>query len=153
MQTAKTLIRLGGCPGWSVSSLGAHSFCCFCHVVAQILPLSQPFTPHFPYRCLSITCIDIWNSYNYFCEWYQCVDKLCEMSTENSLTECIIIGLWFNQWIREGRNCPVYGIFKTQNLKYQSYYNLQQNAFSCSYLSSWQLRNNNTKRNILIIRV
>ena len=24
MRTAKTLIRLGGCPGWSVSSLGAH---------------------------------------------------------------------------------------------------------------------------------
>ena len=30
--TAKTLIRLGGCPGWSESSLGAHSFCWFCHV-------------------------------------------------------------------------------------------------------------------------
>ena len=25
MRTAKTLIRLGGCPGWSVSSLGAHA--------------------------------------------------------------------------------------------------------------------------------
>ena len=33
---AKTLIRLGGCPGWSVSSQGAHSFRWFCHVVAQI---------------------------------------------------------------------------------------------------------------------
>ena len=30
--TAETLIRLGGCPGWSESSLGAHSFCWFCHV-------------------------------------------------------------------------------------------------------------------------
>ena len=29
------LIRLGGWPGWSESSLGAHSFCWFCHVVAQ----------------------------------------------------------------------------------------------------------------------
>ena len=29
MRTAKTLIRLGGCPGWSESSLGAHSFFCF----------------------------------------------------------------------------------------------------------------------------
>ena len=28
----KTLIR----PGWSESSLGAHSFCWFCHIVAQI---------------------------------------------------------------------------------------------------------------------
>ena len=36
MRTAKTLIRLGGCPGWSESSLGTHSFCWFCHVVAHI---------------------------------------------------------------------------------------------------------------------
>ena len=36
-RTAKTLIRLGGCPGWSESSLGAHSFCTFCHVVAHII--------------------------------------------------------------------------------------------------------------------
>ena len=36
MRTAKTLIRLGECPGWSESSLGAHSFCWFCHVSAQI---------------------------------------------------------------------------------------------------------------------
>ena len=30
------LIRLGRCPGWSESSLGTHSFCWFCHVVAQL---------------------------------------------------------------------------------------------------------------------
>ena len=36
MRTAKTLIRLGGCPGWSESSLGTHSFCWFCHVTAQV---------------------------------------------------------------------------------------------------------------------
>ena len=29
MRTAKTLIRLGGCPGWSESSLGAQSFAWF----------------------------------------------------------------------------------------------------------------------------
>ena len=29
MQTVKTLIRLGGCPGWSESSMGAQPFCCF----------------------------------------------------------------------------------------------------------------------------
>ena len=33
--TAKTLIRLGGCPGWSESSMGAHSVCWFSHVVAH----------------------------------------------------------------------------------------------------------------------
>ena len=35
MRTAKTLIRLGGCPGWSESSLGAQSLCWFCRVAAQ----------------------------------------------------------------------------------------------------------------------
>ena len=28
--------RLGGCPGWSESSLGAHAFCWFCHEAAHI---------------------------------------------------------------------------------------------------------------------
>ena len=37
MRTAKTLIRLDGCPGWSESSLGAHSFCWFCHEAAHML--------------------------------------------------------------------------------------------------------------------
>ena len=37
-QTAKTLIRLGGCSGWSESSLGAHAiFFFFCYNVAQTL--------------------------------------------------------------------------------------------------------------------
>ena len=36
MGTAKTLIRLGGCPGWSDPSLGAQSLCWFCHVAAHL---------------------------------------------------------------------------------------------------------------------
>ena len=36
LSTQRRLIRLGGCPGWSESSLGAHSFCWFCHVMAHI---------------------------------------------------------------------------------------------------------------------
>ena len=35
-RTAKTLIRLGGCPVWSKSSLGAYSLCWFCHVAARM---------------------------------------------------------------------------------------------------------------------
>ena len=35
--TAKTLIRLGGYPGWFESSLGAQSLCWFCHVAAHML--------------------------------------------------------------------------------------------------------------------
>ena len=37
MRIAKTLIRQGGCPGWSESSLGAHSFCWFCRVAAHFV--------------------------------------------------------------------------------------------------------------------
>ena len=36
MRTAKTLIRLGGCPGITESSLGAQSLCWFCHVAAHV---------------------------------------------------------------------------------------------------------------------
>ena len=36
LSAVKTLIRLGRCPGWSESSLGAHSFCWFYHVMAHI---------------------------------------------------------------------------------------------------------------------
>ena len=44
MRTANTLIRLGGCPGWSESSLGAHSFFWFCHVAAHMSScLAQSF--------------------------------------------------------------------------------------------------------------
>ena len=32
----RTMIRLGGCPGWSESSLGAQPLCLFCHVAAHL---------------------------------------------------------------------------------------------------------------------
>ena len=35
-RTAKTLIRLGGCPGWFESSLGAQPFCWFYHEAAHL---------------------------------------------------------------------------------------------------------------------
>ena len=35
MRTAKILIKLGGCPGWSESSLGAQTLCWFCYVAAH----------------------------------------------------------------------------------------------------------------------
>ena len=37
LSAQRRLIRLGGCPGWSESLLGAQSFCWFCHEMAQIL--------------------------------------------------------------------------------------------------------------------
>ena len=39
-RTTKSLIRLGACPGWSESSLGAKSFCWFCHEVAQLFVMN-----------------------------------------------------------------------------------------------------------------
>ena len=69
MPTAKTLIRLGGCPGWSESSLGAHSFCWFCHVAAQfcLLPIVLGNARKFAFELkeiqatpsLSTSCISI----------------------------------------------------------------------------------------------
>ena len=35
--SARQRLRLGGCPGWSESSLGAQSFCWFCHEAAHLL--------------------------------------------------------------------------------------------------------------------
>ena len=37
LSTQRRLIRLGGFPGWSESSLGAHSFCWFCPVAAEFI--------------------------------------------------------------------------------------------------------------------
>ena len=36
LSTQRRLIRLGRCPGWSESSLGAQSLCWFCHEAAQM---------------------------------------------------------------------------------------------------------------------
>ena len=55
VRTAKTLIRLGGCPGWSESSLDAQPFCWFCHVVAQIISITLDYY----YYCPDI----LWRSY------------------------------------------------------------------------------------------
>ena len=38
--------RLWSDTGWSESSLGAHPFCCFCHVVAQIIIEASMMTGH-----------------------------------------------------------------------------------------------------------
>ena len=45
--------RLGGCPGCSESSLGAHSFCLFCHVAAH---------PTLSWKTTTVICI--WKFYS-----------------------------------------------------------------------------------------
>ena len=54
--TAKTLIRLGGCLGWSESLLGAHSLCWFCHVTAQILSTAFLSLQWFKLGSCHLTC-------------------------------------------------------------------------------------------------
>ena len=49
MRTAKTLIRLGGCPGWSESLLGAQSFRLFSHEADQLLN-NDWLLPLFPFQ-------------------------------------------------------------------------------------------------------
>ena len=49
MRTAKSLIRLGGCPGWSEYWLVAHSLCLFCHVTAQVVIIKTVLIKSKPY--------------------------------------------------------------------------------------------------------
>ena len=58
MRTAKTLIRLGRCPGWSESLLGAHAFCWFCHVAAQIDKTKTTVTEHEHDKTYKMTCTE-----------------------------------------------------------------------------------------------
>ena len=60
-----------GCPGWSESSLGAHSFCWFCHVAAQ---MSVPWlTKRHWFNCLVAI---LWFSYRKFPKYLD-TQKLC----------------------------------------------------------------------------
>ena len=63
--TAKTLIRLGRCPGWSESLLGAQSLCWFYHVAGQILARLSPvltvlwFLPYFHHNQMKVLSLFI----------------------------------------------------------------------------------------------
>ena len=49
-RTAKTLIRLGGCPCWSESSLGAHSFCWFVMSRLTCVWMGKPSQTYFMHQ-------------------------------------------------------------------------------------------------------
>ena len=68
LNAQRRLIRLGGCPGWSESSLGTQSFCWFCHKVAQI-------------------CFSIWvdGLLIYFCLYFT-VTKCCKTMHQSFVT-------------------------------------------------------------------
>ena len=66
MRTAKTLIRLGGCPVWSESSLGAHSFAWFCHVTAHMYFVTSAEVIFFSNFCYLKTDHSITNCKIYF---------------------------------------------------------------------------------------
>ena len=54
LSAQRRLISLGGCPGWSESSLGAKSFYWFCHEAAQMLNSYK--YGHCGSRNLSVSC-------------------------------------------------------------------------------------------------
>ena len=60
MRTAKTLIRQGRCPGWSESSLGAHTICWFCHVADHITLQNSSSFPLFPSEGTKLLFCFIW---------------------------------------------------------------------------------------------
>ena len=71
-RTAKTLIRLGGCPGWSESSMGAQSFCWFCHEAAQMTSRKV-----------------IWSTFNNICPDSSCEKESFEPSHESMV--CFVL--------------------------------------------------------------
>ena len=99
---AKTLIRLGGCPGWSESLLGTHSFCWFCHVTAQMLFQGQ--NNH------SIAVITQELNYLTWVEAFTCLsddrlpDQLRAMYCDLIISECnqhkllLLVSNWASSW-------------------------------------------------------
>ena len=59
LSAQRRLIRLGRCPGWSESSLGAHPLCWFCHEAAKMSILKKAFSfmkwKSYIYRVLTLT--------------------------------------------------------------------------------------------------
>ena len=68
LSALRRLIRLGRCPGWSESLLGAQSFCWFCHVVAQLLLLRL--------RLISMSSFENSNQCLSFQKWWQLVTSM-----------------------------------------------------------------------------
>ena len=60
LSAQRRLIRLGGCPGCSESSLGAHSLCWVCHLLCSLgghpLGKSSPFDLSFVLTALVFVC-------------------------------------------------------------------------------------------------
>ena len=124
---AKTLIRLGGCPGWSESSLGAHSLCFFSfffsfHVVAHLSrslrkgtysrPLSDPHTctcshsicPH-P-RLFVCSFLD---SLLMCVRTAKALERLCRCAglRKTSLFACVICIIFVMSWLIRCLSCWV----------------------------------------------
>ena len=105
MRTAKTLIRLGGCPGWSESSLGAQSLCWFCHEVAHYDYAMRYITDSYPIArswqqlfteivvlciCRRYSALHIHSDYPEVCSTKvhaKVCSIFCELKKENSLNK------------------------------------------------------------------
>ena len=78
LSAQRRLIRLGGCPDWSESSLGAHSLCWFCHEADHIL----------------LWCFPIYYLMNCFKNTFNSKKKLFHVSHFVLVTHPCIIQSW-----------------------------------------------------------
>ena len=85
---AKTLIRLGGCPGWSESSLAHMSFCWFCHAAAQIIEYENSLSVSVKELVIPST---IRSSMSSRWQSYMLCRRWCSISTKLSALEILYL--------------------------------------------------------------
>ena len=111
----RRLVWLGGCPGWSESSLSAHSLCWFCHVAAHIAINIKWLEMSDKYWGTKITTFDIniwyWHTISNFT---LALDQLClfvNHLTNLKLYYCnspIILSLVYRVGYHENKSTVVY---------------------------------------------
>ena len=87
LSALRRLIRLGGCPGWSESLLGAQSFCGFCHEGAHMW-IDIQFVDWHTYHCCTKLTINCRTKLIRFC--------LC---IEHSFWDSTTVFFFFFKWI------------------------------------------------------
>ena len=89
LSAQRRLIRLGGCPGWYESSLGAQSLCWFCHVAAHIITVS------FVLLYVSLTLFAFFNTFKIYQSVKICIKSLvCLFSWSRTHFQTCVIWLY-----------------------------------------------------------
>ena len=126
LSTQWRLIRLGGCPGWSESSLGAHSFCWFCHVVAH-LTLLPTFEASDSWQSIqswgSLLSLHAWESWlpGASVQTWQTLEPSLTLLTCNKVkNKCYFIRLYFDSLLISMILCSLL-VLQLQRLKLAIY--------------------------------